>query len=212
MPLGTGQPSIPVIAQRLVKRESLGYDHTVVLRQKESPTTINQRSSNQRATRFSPSMVAPASVPTWRKVTLGNRRKTALLLSALANSSFRVSTEATDALKVVAVVTLRTTLTLAKLSGYNLGFQRPVSGCEIFESAARLGLSLAPPETALQVRLQYREQPEGEYLTIGTAPTRERGAFSIFNRHGELWLAFDTEVLDLWWLPEYEWIFCLEKY
>lgn len=172
--------------------------------------TINQRGSNSRTTRFGPSMVAPANVPTWRPVTLGNHRKTALLLSALANSSFRVSTEATDALKVVAVATLRTTLILAKVSGYNLGFQRPVSGCEIFESAARIGLSLAPPETALQVRLQYREQPEGEYLMIGTTPTRERGAFSIFNRHDELWLAFDAEVQDICWLPEYEWIFCLE--
>lgn len=51
-----------------------------------------------------------------------------------------------------------------------LGFPSGATVKEIFERAKSLGLELCPPETGPQLRLQYPEQPIGEWCRIGMEP------------------------------------------
>jgi uncharacterized protein YjiS (DUF1127 family) len=62
---------------------------------------------------------------------------------------------------------------LVAVSVAELGFQGETSSLrEIYLRAQELGFALAPPEIAPQLRLQYLDQPIGEFLTIGMKPIR----------------------------------------
>ncbi|MGY4498969.1 hypothetical protein ACVWYH_002900 [Bradyrhizobium sp. GM24.11] len=59
------------------------------------------------------------------------------------------------------------------VSAAELGFQgETASLAEIYARAQRLGFGLAPAEIAPQLRLQYLDQPIGEFLIIGMEPIR----------------------------------------
>src|SRR6185437_14164477 len=52
-----------------------------------------------------------------------------------------------------------------------LGFQGETALLsQIYATAQRLGFGLAPAEIAPQLRVQYLDQPIGEFLIIGMAP------------------------------------------
>ncbi|WP_312016512.1 hypothetical protein [Bradyrhizobium liaoningense] len=59
------------------------------------------------------------------------------------------------------------------MSVAELGFQGATASLrEIYARAQELGFALAPPETAPQLRLQYLDQPIGEFLIIAMQPVR----------------------------------------
>jgi hypothetical protein len=62
--------------------------------------------------------------------------------------------------------------------GADLGFEGHTSLADIYRRAVHLGLELCPPEAGPQLRLQYRDQPVGEFLHIAMAP--------LATYHGEL--------------------------
>jgi hypothetical protein len=49
---------------------------------------------------------------------------------------------------------------------------------DVYARAQKLGFFLAPPEIGPQLRLQYFEQPTGEFLDIGMAPIKTQGGKS----------------------------------
>ena len=73
-----------------------------------------------------------------------------------------------------------------------LGFPSGATVKEIFERAKSLGLELCPPETGPQLRLQYPEQPIGEWCRIGMEPISDSGGdpdlFIVLRNDGKPWL------------------------
>ena len=67
---------------------------------------------------------------------------------------------------------------------------------DIYARAHTLGFALAPAEAGPQLRLQYFEQPMGEFLEIAMAPVRTRGGasgiFSVVNGGAGLLLLGDN--------------------
>ena len=74
-------------------------------------------------------------------------------------------------------------LNLVAISVNELGIARENATLKnIYARARAFGFALAPPEAGPQLRLQYFEQPMGEFLEIAMAPVRARtGAYGIFS-------------------------------
>jgi hypothetical protein len=74
-----------------------------------------------------------------------------------------------NALALVELSTEQRSLTLVKLSGYQLGFDEEMTLDEAIERATRFGLRQCPEEVGPQLVGQY-EQPKGEYLLVAMRP------------------------------------------
>jgi hypothetical protein len=67
----------------------------------------------------------------------------------------------------------RTSVELFSVSAAELGFQtNTASLADIYARARQLGFGLAAAEVGPQLRLQYFDQPIGEFLIIGMEPIR----------------------------------------
>jgi hypothetical protein len=106
-------------------------------------------------------------------------------------------------------------ITLVRLKVRDLGFTNGATTQEIYDKAKQLGLDLCPAEIGPNLRLQYIDQPLGEWFFVAMEQIRDRGGFpNVFNleRDGDgLWL------FDIWANPGYRWnpvdefAFCLRK-
>jgi hypothetical protein len=125
-----------------------------------------------------------ADAPVWKRVSIGTYGAELALRNALdhagcaqgdlaeqilSRSSFQVSTQ-------------RSELDLVVLSARNLGIQSGTARlADIYARAQTFGFRLAPTEVGPQLRLQYLDQPVGEFLHIGMDPlTTWRGQPVIF--------------------------------
>ena len=114
------------------------------------------------------------AVPVWRTITVGTFANSFALLNALdaAGCSIGGSAEEILARPAFTVGTTKTKLELFAVSAAELGFQTdtaPLAG--IYARAQQLGFGLAAAEVAPQLRLQYFDQPMGEFL-IGMEPIK----------------------------------------
>ncbi len=80
----------------------------------------------------------------------------------LGNDAFRVATEETEVELVVASVA-------------ELGFKDGAKYSAICQRAKQLGLDLCRAEVGPQLRLQYTDQPNGEWLRIAMEPIADSG-------------------------------------
>ena len=84
-----------------------------------------------------------------------------------------------------------------------LGFKQGATRQDIYERAQELGLALCPAEVGPQLRLQYKDQPKGEWLLIAMDPIAgSHGSPSVFG------VAHDDEGLWLYGYygnPEHDW-------
>ena len=90
---------------------------------------------------------------------------------------------------------------LVVLSAAEMGFKgERVSRAAIYRRAAQLGLTLCPSEVGPQLRLQYPNQPAGEFLHIAMRPivTRQgkQAAFIVGNGGAGLLLIGSDARLD----------------
>ncbi len=69
----------------------------------------------------------------------------------------------------------KTNVELFVVSAAQLGFETDTASlAEIYTRAQQLGFGLAAAEVAAQLRLQYFDQPVGEFLIIGMEPIKTR--------------------------------------
>jgi hypothetical protein len=116
-----------------------------------------------------------SDVSGWKTITIGTFPDTFALLTALSAIGCGVGDSAAAALARPAftVSGTKTTVELLTVSAAELGFEgETVPLRQIYELAQQLGFALAPPEIAPQLRLQYLDQPVGEFLIIGMKPIR----------------------------------------
>ncbi|WP_449383841.1 hypothetical protein [Bradyrhizobium sp. UFLA05-112] len=121
-----------------------------------------------------PSSVASASdVAVWKTITIGTFSDSFALLNAMSAIGCGVGDSAAAALARPAftVSGTKAAAELLTVSAAELGFRsETVSLRQIYALAQQLGFGLAPAEIAPQLRLQYLDQPIGEFLIIGMRP------------------------------------------
>jgi len=121
---------------------------------------------------------------TWKTIELGTGPKDAnAFCQAIERIGGQVSKYARDIMGKTdfTVLTKKITLDLVKLSVFDLGFENDATLKEIYERAISLGLKLLPAEAGPQLRLQYLDQPIGEWLIMAMEPIEDSdGDLSVF--------------------------------
>jgi hypothetical protein len=118
-----------------------------------------------------------ADVPVWKTIAVGTFADTFALRNALDAAGCSIGDLAGELLARPAFTlsATKTSVELFAVSAAELGFQTDTdtaSLTDIYARAQQLGFRLAAAEVAPQLRLQYFEQPIGEFLIIGMEPIK----------------------------------------
>jgi hypothetical protein len=118
------------------------------------------------------------SVPTWKTIALGTCRSVTELHAALKAAGMNIGDLAEEALDQLTLAGEAMQVDLVVRSGVELGITaEDTTLAEAAERAKAVGLALCPAEVGPQLRLQYPDQPLGEFLRIAMAPlATEHGA------------------------------------
>ena len=114
------------------------------------------------------------AVPVWRTITAGTFANSFALLTALDTAGCSIGSLAEEVLARPAftVGTTRANVELFAVSAAELGFQTDTARlADIYARARQSGFGLAAAEVAPQLRLQFLDQPIGEFV-IGMEPIR----------------------------------------
>ena len=129
--------------------------------------------------RPSPAIAPPAVVradavhKVWKAIRLGDFANSFALRNALDAADCGIGDLAEEILARPAftLAATKTDVDLVVVSAAELGFVvGPASLRDIYSRAEMLGLSLAPSEVGPALRLQYFDQPIGEFLHVGMKP------------------------------------------
>jgi hypothetical protein len=116
-----------------------------------------------------------AAVPVWKTISVGTFADSFALRNALDAAGCHVGDTAGQILARPAfVVSIRKTeVALIVVSVAELGFQADTALlADVYARARQLGFELVAAEVAPQLRLQYLDQPIGEFLTVGMEPIK----------------------------------------
>ena len=161
--------------------------------------------------------VAEHKFKTWKTIKLGTGLKTADdFREVLKDNGFKVSGWANDILgkSAFTVATEGIEVDLVKVTVVELGFKKGAQRRnQIYERARDLGLELCPPEVGPQLRLQYQDQPNGEWILVAMEPivdsVGDPGLFHVERYDSELWLcSCGWGYPDYFWDPGDQWVFC----
>lgn len=143
----------------------------------------------------------------WKTLKLGTGLSTAAdFRAALKRGGNKIGDWANDILGKPAftAVSQETEVDLVKVTVAELGFKDSATYRQICERAMGFGLELCPAEVGPQLRLQYQDQPFGEWLVIAMEP--------IADSDGDLFVFYVEHDDDGRWLsggrgghPDYGW-------
>jgi hypothetical protein len=114
-------------------------------------------------------------VPVWKTITVGTFADLFALGSALDAVGCSIGNSAGEILArpTFTLGTTKTSVELFAVSASELGFLTDTASlADIYARAKQLGFGLAAAEIGPQLRLQYFDQPIGEFLIIGMEPIR----------------------------------------
>lgn len=159
------------------------------------------------------------SLKVWKTIKIGTAIKNGAFCSELEKKDFRIGDWARDMLgqKVfnVDVATQEEDVDLVRLSVANLGFKEGARYDAICARATEMGLELCPAEVGPQLRLQYKDQPRGEWILVAMEPiTDSNGRLRIFHVEHDgsgLWLHGRYGRPDGFWDPDSLWVFLRRK-
>jgi hypothetical protein len=118
------------------------------------------------------------AVPVWKTITVGTFANSLALRDALDAASCGIGDPAAEILArpTFTLYAKKTDVELIAVSAAELGFQTDTAPlASIYARAHQLGFGLAAAEVAPQLRLQYFDQPIGEFLIIGMEPIKTNG-------------------------------------
>jgi uncharacterized protein YjiS (DUF1127 family) len=114
-------------------------------------------------------------VPVWKTITVGTFSDSLALSNALDAVGCGIGNPAGEILArpTFTLSATKTNVELFAVSAAQLGFETDTASlAEIYARAQQLGFGLAAAEVAPQLRLQYFDQPVGEFLIIGMEPIK----------------------------------------
>ena len=154
----------------------------------------------------------------WKTITLGTGLRTADdFRRALQSGGFRIGNWGNDILGKPAfkAATEKTEVDLVNVSVAELGFKDGATRADIYKRALELSLELCPNEVGPQLRLQYKDQPKGEWLLIAMEPIAvSHGNLIVFNVDHNvdgLWLFGYNGKPGRFWLGPDRWVFSRRK-
>jgi hypothetical protein len=115
------------------------------------------------------------AVPVWKTITVGTFANSFALRNALDAAGCAIGDSAKEILARPAftISATKTEVALIAVSAAELGFRTDTASlAHIYARAQQLGFGLAAAEVAPQLRLQYFDQPIGEFLIIGMEPIK----------------------------------------
>jgi hypothetical protein len=118
---------------------------------------------------------AARDVPTWKTIAVGTFANSIALRNALDSVGCSIGGLAAEVLARPAftVSSNKTGVELVVVSAIELGFKTDsVPLAVIYARARQLGFELAAAEIGPQLRLQYFDQPMGEFLIVGMQPIK----------------------------------------
>jgi hypothetical protein len=137
---------------------------------------------NQLRLKKTPSASIPQSpvrsavdAPVWKTITVGTFADSFALSNALHAAGCGIGNAAAEILArpTFTVGATTTNVQLFAMSAAELGFETDTASlADIYARARQLGFGLAAAEVAPQLRLQYFDQPVGEFLIIGMEPIK----------------------------------------
>ena len=152
---------------------------------------------------------------TWKIVKLGIHKSVKNLSRALTDSEFPIGNCAARILKKTSLATAETEIELVNVSVRDLGFEKSATRVQIYARATEYGLNPVPPEVGPQLRLQYSDQPLGEWVLMGMKPIMDSdGSLAVFRvvRHDDgQWLSSGDGDPDGMWSPDSRWAFARRK-
>jgi hypothetical protein len=116
-----------------------------------------------------------ATVPVWKTITVGKFANSFALIDALDAAGCSIGGAAGEILARPSFTLSATKIDveLFAVSAAELGFRAGTASlADIYARAQQLGFGLAAAEVAPQLRLQYFDQPIGEFLIIGMKPIK----------------------------------------
>ena len=118
---------------------------------------------------------------TFKIIEVGTFNDVKSLRKALEESGARISDWAGDILNKTKLSKSKQSLDLVALTVAELGFPKGAKLEDIYKAAKNQGLDLCPAEVGPQLRLQYPDQPNGEWLVIAMEPINDSdGDLSLF--------------------------------
>lgn len=114
-------------------------------------------------------------VSVWKTIAIGTFKDPPAIRNAMSAIGCGIGNSAGEVLARPAftVSSIRTDVDLVVISAAQLGFQGEAASLrKIYAHAQRLGFGLAEAELAPQLRLQYLDQPIGEFLIVATEPIK----------------------------------------
>jgi hypothetical protein len=115
------------------------------------------------------------NVPVWKTITVGTFASAFALTNALDAAGCSIGSLAGEVIARPAffISTAKRNVDLVAVTAVELGFQTDTASLtEIYGRAQQLGFELPAAEVALQLRLQYFDQPIGEFLITGMEPIK----------------------------------------
>jgi len=104
---------------------------------------------------------------------------------------------------------------LVSFSVKALGFPNGATRAEIYQKAQELGMELCPAEVGPQLRLQYADQPNDDYLVMGMEPVADADGypdlFHVHRRGSDPWLDFSNGRAGNHWVDDYRFVFLRRK-
>ena len=148
----------------------------------EARAQCSARDVLQKQPRLAPLGIRPqigvrsaADAPAWKTITVGTFRNSFALINALYAAGCSIGDLAEEILARPAFTlsAAKSNVELFAVSAAGLGFRTDTASlAEIYKRAQQLGFGLAAAEIGPQLRLQYFDQPIGEFLIIGMEPIK----------------------------------------
>ncbi len=155
---------------------------------------------------------------TWKTIQLGTGLQTADdFRKAVKSAGMKIGDWANDILGKPAftATTIETEVELVVASVAELGFKDGATRKDIYVRAQELGLDLCPPEVGPQLRLQYTDQPKGEWLVIAMEPITDSDGdlnlFSVARDGGGRWLSANDGYPGHFWHGNFRFVFLRRK-
>jgi len=152
---------------------------------------------------------------TWKTIKLGTGLKTAEdFRKALKAIGCKIGDWANDILgkSAFSAASKEAELELVRVSVKELGFKKGATRQEIYQRAQELGLKICPNEVGPQLRLQYENQPNGEWIVVAMEPISDSvgdlGLFHVERVGHDRWLFGNYGGHGYVWNADNEFVFC----